>query len=56
MSTGLTDIPQIFINAYEIQERGCLDYINGECDDCGICEIGIPDEVREILELFEGWF
>ena len=52
MVIGLTDIPQIFFDAYEIHQRGCLDFVEGECDDCGLCEIEIPEEISEILRLW----
>lgn len=43
-------IPVVYEQAWKVQEGGCVEFMNGECDDCGLCEISIPDEIRELLE------
>ena len=46
-------IPVLYLQAWDIQERGCPMFINGECgyEECEeLCEVNIPDEIRELLD------
>lgn len=38
--------------ALEIHENGCPDFMNGECDDCGLCEVVISDDALEMVEKY----
>ena len=40
------DVVEYYKEAYLINQTGCIDYINGECDDCGVCEREVPEDIE----------